>query len=176
MLGSVELQAEAGEWIGLVGPNGSGKSTLLRILCGQLRPSTGTVTWAGLSRGTPSFRRAVVLAAQRAQLDPEMTGGETLALFRALGGTEPPIPLLDEDALDKRVRLYSGGMKRRLHLMVASLMKVRLLGLDEPGAGLDEQARGQLWAWVRARCADGVTVVVASHHLPACDRVVDLGR
>jgi len=175
VLQSVDLEAEPGEWVGLVGPNGAGKSTLLRILCGQLQPTSGSVAWGGLERGTAAFRAAVVLATQRPQLDPEMTGRETLDLFRALGGTAVPIALLG-DALDERVRQYSGGMKRRLHLMIASLTRPRLLALDEPGAGLDSEGRQILWRWIRERCEDGATVLVASHNLPDCDRIVELGR
>jgi len=175
VLRDVDIEAEPGEWIGLVGPNGAGKSTLLKILCGQLQPTEGAVSWGPLRPGSAAFRSSVVRVTQRAQLDPDMTGRETLALFRALGGSHTPLSLLDDGALDKRVRRYSGGMRRRLHLMVASLARPRLLALDEPGAGLDEAGLEQLWHWTRACCDEGVTVVVASHRLPACDRRVELG-
>ena len=175
MLRAVDIEAKPGEWVGLVGPNGAGKSTLLRILCGHLQPTSGSVDWGALQRGSAAFRASVVLVTQRPQLDPGMTGRETLALFRALGGTQDPLPLLDEDALDKRVRRYSGGMRRRLHLMVASLGRPQLLALDEPGAGLDDAGLEMLWHWTRSCCAEGATVLVASHRLPTCDRTVELG-
>jgi ABC-2 type transport system permease protein len=99
----------------------------------------GTVDWGSVVRGSVEFRLAVTLVTQQPQLDPEMTGRETLDLFVALYRTGAvPIPLLDSD-LDKRVASYSGGMKRRLHLMIGSLAEPVLMGLDEPGAGLDEE-------------------------------------
>lgn len=173
VLEGVDLTAAPGELIGLSGQNGSGKSTLLRILCGHLAPTSGSVDWGGLIRGSAGFRASVVLATQSVQLDPEITGRETLDLFQALGAGGEPIPLLTRD-LDRRVGSYSGGMKRRLHIMLASLSRPALLGLDEPEAGLDEQGSEQLWAWVRGLCASGSTAVIASHRLPDCDRIMDL--
>lgn len=176
VLEGIDLAADPGELIGLQGQNGSGKSTLLRILCGHIQPTSGKVDWGPYTRGSLQFRMAVTLVAQRPELDPEMTGRETLQLFRALYRTRAePLSMLDDEALDKRVGRYSGGMKRRLHLMVGSLAQPTLLGLDEPAAGLDKEGAAQLWEWVRRRCKQsGVTVVVASHRLPECDRVVEL--
>lgn len=175
VLRNVNLEAEPGTMLGLAGQNGAGKSTLLHILCGHLVPTSGTVQWDGLERCSPQFRAAVVLASQDRQLDPEITGRETLELFTALCGGGSPVPLLSHD-LDKRVASYSGGMKRRLHLMVTSMWSPRVLGLDEPAAGLDAEGRDTLWSWVRRLVDGGATVIVASHRLPPCDQVLELPR
>ena len=151
----------------VLGPNGSGKSTLLAIVAGRLRASDGVVQRpAGSSR----------LAAQRPELDPDMTVGEHIELFDALYGA----PYRGRDAVvaqfglrdfvNARVATLSGGNKRRAHLAIAMLGQPTTLALDEPTSGLDQSALAALEAELPSREA---VVVISTHDLAFAARVAD---
>lgn len=152
----------------LLGPNGSGKSTLLSLLAGRLRPGGGSIERpAGATR----------LAAQRPELDPDMTVRELLELFEALhGGTPAGRGSIEAVAtsfelgpmLSARVSTLSGGNKRRVHLALALLGAPSFLALDEPTSGLDQAALDILATQLSS--TSGV-VVVTTHDLSFAARV-----
>ncbi len=182
----ISLEVAPGEIYGFLGPNGAGKSTTVLMLTTLLPPTGGTATVAGydIVREGPSVRRAIGAALQEAALDPLLTGREHMRLQTALQG----IPkaqrrargdeLLERiglaDAADRKVRGYSGGMKRRLDLALALVHRPRILFLDEPTTGLDPQSRSDLWAEVgRLAREDGVTVFLTTQYLEEADVLAD---
>ncbi len=193
-LQGLTFSVPAGDLTALVGGNGSGKTTLLRVLFGILPPDRGDVEVLGVDprRDGPALRARSGFAGQDAALDTETTGWETLRLFYALRGLphkdrERRLAELAEDYgltsfCDRRIKSYSGGQRRRLHLALSTMHAPCLLLLDEPTAGLDPQGRGTLWRRLVGWRADGRTVLVATHDLhdvaTHCDRVLllDGGR
>src|SRR5437016_3084909 len=145
----IDLDVAPGEIYGFLGPNGAGKSTTVHMLTTLLPPTAGTARVAGfdvLTQG-PQVRSAIGAALQEAALDPLLTGREHLRLQMAMHGVERHErrrrtgELLERvgltQAADRKVRTYSGGMKRRLDLALALAHRPRILFLDEPTTGLD---------------------------------------
>src|SRR5215216_109611 len=182
----IELTVEPGEIYGFLGPNGAGKSTTVLMLTTLLPPSAGTARVAGhdIVREGPKVRMAIGAALQEAALDGLLTGREHMRLQTALQGIpkhermQRGDALLERvglsDAADRKVRGYSGGMKRRLDLALALVHHPRILFLDEPTTGLDPQSRADMWQEV-ARLAheDGVTVFLTTQYLEEADALAD---
>jgi ABC-2 type transport system ATP-binding protein len=182
----IDLTVEPGEIYGFLGPNGAGKSTTVLMLTTLLPPSSGTARVAGhdIVREGPEVRRAIGAALQEAALDPLLTGREHMRLQTTLQGVPKAERRVRGDALlervglmeaaDRKVRGYSGGMKRRLDLALALVHHPRILFLDEPTTGLDPQSRADMWQEV-ARLAhdDGVTVFLTTQYLEEADVLAD---
>jgi ABC-2 type transport system ATP-binding protein len=182
----IDLTVAPGEIYGFLGPNGAGKSTTVHMLTTLLPPTAGTARVAGFDvvREGPKVRRAIGAALQEAALDPLLTGRDHMRLQTALHGVPRAergtrtAELLERVGLtlaaDRRVRTYSGGMKRRLDLALALVHRPRLLFLDEPTTGLDPQSRNALWQEV-ARLAkeDGVTIFLTTQYLEEADVLAD---
>src|SRR5665811_1714266 len=182
----IDLRVAPGEIYGFLGPNGAGKSTTVLMLTTLLPPTAGTARVAGfdiVSEG-PRVRSAIGAALQEAALDPLLTGREHMRLQTALHGlpkaerSERSTELLARvgltEAADRKVRGYSGGMKRRLDLALALVHSPSILFLDEPTTGLDVQSRSALWAEVRRLARDeGVTVFLTTQYLEEADVLAD---
>ena len=182
----IDLRVEPGEVYGFLGPNGAGKSTTVHMLTTLLPPSAGTARVAGhdvLEEG-PAVRAAIGAALQEAALDPFLTAREHMRLQTALHGMrgregrERSESLLERVGLslaaDRRVRGFSGGMKRRLDLALALVHRPRILFLDEPTTGLDVQSRSALWEEVQRLASDrGVTVFLTTQYLEEADVLAD---
>jgi ABC-2 type transport system ATP-binding protein len=182
----IDLTVAPGEIYGFLGPNGAGKSTTVHMLTTLLPPTSGKATVAGFDvvRNGPDVRRAIGAALQEAALDPLLTGRDHMRLQTALHGiprherARRSDELLERVGLtlaaDRRVRTYSGGMKRRLDLALALVHHPRLLFLDEPTTGLDPQSRNALWGEVgRLAKEDGVTVFLTTQYLEEADVLAD---
>jgi ABC-2 type transport system ATP-binding protein len=178
----INLRVEPGEIYGFLGPNGAGKSTTVLMLVTLLPPTAGTARVAGYDvvKEGPSVRATIGAALQEAALDPLLTGREHLRLQAALQALprEDRKSRTDEllervgltDAADRKVKGYSGGMKRRLDLALALVHRPRVLFLDEPTTGLDPQSRSALWLEVaRLSRDDGVTVFLTTQYLEEAD-------
>jgi len=191
----IDLVVAEGEIYGFLGPNGAGKSTTVHMLTTLLPPTDGRARVAGFDivKDGPKVRAAIGAALQEAALDPLLTGREHLRLQTALHGiakaerNRRTDELLErvglEAAADRKVRTYSGGMKRRLDLALALVHRPRILFLDEPTTGLDPQSRTALWAEVgRLAQEDGVTVFLTTQYLEEADvlanrvGIIDHGR
>src|SRR5881398_3472497 len=178
----IDLAVTPGEIYGFLGPNGAGKSTTVHMLTTLLPPTSGTARVAGYDVVTEGqhVRAAIGAALQEAALDPLLTGREHLRLQASLQALPRGERNQRADELiarvglthaaDRKVRGYSGGMKRRLDLAMALVHRPRVLFLDEPTTGLDPQSRGALWTEV-ARLAreDGVTVFLTTQYLEEAD-------
>ena len=182
----IDIRVEPGEVYGFLGPNGAGKSTTVLMLTTLLPPTSGTARVAGydIVKEGPQVRASIGAALQEAALDPFLTGREHLSLQAALHGLarkerkKRGEALLErvglEKAADRRVRGYSGGMKRRLDLALALVHEPRILFLDEPTTGLDPQSRSALWAEVSRLARDeGVTVFLTTQYLEEADVLAD---
>jgi ABC-2 type transport system ATP-binding protein len=178
----IDLVVHPGEIYGFLGPNGAGKSTTVHMLTTLLPPTSGTARVAGydIVREGPKVRAAIGAALQEAALDPLLTGREHLRLQTTLQGLPRSEragrgqELLDRvglsEAADRKVKGYSGGMKRRLDLALALVHSPRILFLDEPTTGLDVQSRTALWDEVRRLARDdGVTVFLTTQYLEEAD-------
>jgi ABC-2 type transport system ATP-binding protein len=182
----INLRVEPGEIYGFLGPNGAGKSTTVLVLTTLLPPTSGRALVAGfdVAKEGPKVRAAIGAALQEAALDPFLTGREHLSLQAALHGLSRKErkkrgnELLERvgltEAADRRVRGYSGGMKRRLDLALALVHRPRILFLDEPTTGLDPQSRSALWEEVSGLARDeGVTVFLTTQYLEEADVLAD---
>jgi ABC-2 type transport system ATP-binding protein len=181
----VDLTVEAGEVFGFLGPNGAGKSTTVKMLTTLLRITSGTARVAGLdvARQPDEVRRRIGVALQEAGLDPRQTGRELLVLQARLFGLSPGeaaartdelLELVElEDAADRGIKSYSGGMKRRLDLASALVHQPEVLFLDEPTTGLDPASRLTVWEEVRRINARGTTVFLTTQYLEEADALCD---
>ena len=183
----IDLRIAPGEIYGFLGPNGAGKSTTVHMLTTLLPPTAGRATVAGFdivragpegarldrrsaagggARPVPDRPRASAPAGLAAR-DPrcEAAGADRPAARRASGSTA---------AGDRKVRTYSGGMKRRLDLALALIHAPSILFLDEPTTGLDPQSRTALWEEVGRLARDeGVTVFLTTQYLEEADVLAD---
>jgi ABC-2 type transport system ATP-binding protein len=182
----IDLHVDPGEIYGFLGPNGAGKSTTVHMLTTLLPPTAGTATVAGYDvvKEGPQVRKVIGAALQEAALDPFLTGREHLRLQTTMHGItgeerrerseELLIRVGLAEAADRKVKGYSGGMKRRLDLALALVHRPRVLFLDEPTTGLDVQSRTALWVEVgRLAKEDGVTVFLTTQYLEEADVLAD---
>jgi ABC-2 type transport system ATP-binding protein len=190
----VDLRVEAGEVFGFLGPNGAGKSTTVKMLTTLLSLTSGSARVAGVdvAREPDAVRRRIGVALQEAGLDPRQTGRELLELqgrlfdltaHEAAARTVELLELLElTDAADRRIKGYSGGMKRRLDLASALVNEPEVLFLDEPTTGLDPVSRLTVWDELRRINERGTTVFLTTQYLEEadqlCDRlaIIDAGR
>lgn len=175
VLRGLDFDLEQGGFAALVGPNGSGKTTLLRILSTLARPSSGRVQIDGceLPGDEAQVRHLLGVVGHQPMLYGELTGEENLRFFARLYGVPQPSSRIEE-ALDlvglraagaERVRSYSRGMQQRLAIARAVLHQPRLLLLDEPHTGLDQQAAAMLDELLRRLAGSGRSVVMTTHDL-----------
>ncbi len=185
-LDGLTISIASGSVFGLLGPNGAGKSTAVKILTTLSRADSGTATVAGIDvRLAPDrVRRAIGLVSQKASSDPMATGRENLVLAARIQGLlrlaarARADELLDRfglnDAADRLVRTYSGGMARKLDVAIGLIHRPQVLFLDEPTTGLDPQARAEMWAEIARLAGDEqVTVLLTTHYLDEADRLAD---
>lgn len=183
---SVSFSVAAGEFFALLGPNGAGKTTTLHMLTTLVIPSSGRASVLGhdVVKEPAAVRRGLGMVFQDPALDDRLTAWENLEIHAVIYG----VPRRDRRAAigralewaaltevgKRRVREFSGGMKRRLELARALMHGPRILFLDEPTLGLDPQGRRHLWERIDALRQEGMTVLMTTHNLPeaeACDRV-----
>lgn len=181
----LSLSVEEGRFYGLLGPNGAGKTTTLSILCGLLNADSGEAEVMGhsLPQHIDRVKPLLGVVPQDIALYDTLTARENLLFFGAMYGmkgktlTHRATELLEEFGLtekaDKAVRTYSGGMKRRVNLMVGLLHGPRILFLDEPTVGIDVQSRAMINAYLQKLNANGTTIIYTSHHMDEAERMCD---
>jgi ABC-2 type transport system ATP-binding protein len=189
----VTFTVERGEFFALLGPNGAGKTTTLHMLTTLIPPTSGRAEVMGFDvvKQAKRVRSTLGMVFQDPALDERLTAAENLEIHAVLYG----VPRRERrasiaSALEwaqlsqvgrRRVRTFSGGMKRRLELARALMHGPSVLFLDEPTLGLDPQGRRNLWERISALREQGMTVLMTTHNLPeaeACDRVgiIDHGK
>lgn len=182
-LKTVDLEIRKGEIFALLGPNGAGKTSLISIICGLVRPSTGTVFADGhdIIRDYRAARAAIGLVPQELTTDAFETVWATVNFSRGLFG-KPRDPALVErilkelslwDKKDTQIRRLSGGMKRRVMIAKALAHEPRILFLDEPTAGVDVELRQDMWQMVRRLRDEGVTIILTTHYIEEAEEMAD---
>ena len=181
----VDLAIRTGEIFGFLGPNGAGKSTTVRMLTTLLSITAGRAEVAGIdvTEDPDGARVQIGVALQEAGLDPRQTGRELLILHGRLFGLNRPeaterardlLALVElEDAADRPIKGYSGGMQRRLDLAAALVHEPRVLFLDEPTTGLDPASRLTIWEELRRINANGTTIFLTTQYLEEADQLCD---
>ena len=184
-LDGVDVAVPAGTVTAVLGPNGAGKTTAVRILTTLTEPDEGHAVVAGFDvRTDPTeVRRRIGLAAQDATVDPLLTGAENLVMLgelhqlRRRDAKARARELLTEfsldDAADRVVSGYSGGMRRRLDLAATLITEPSVIFLDEPATGLDLPSRLALWQAITDLGGSGVTIVLTTQYLEEADRLAD---
>ena len=185
VLQNLDLEVSAGGVLALLGPNGAGKTTTIGILSTLVLPDSGTATVCGYDvvREADAVRRVISVTGQSSAVDGVLTGRENLRMMARLGGLsrtaarERADQLLDrfslEQAGDKRVSTYSGGMRRKLDLAISLIGTPPVVFLDEPTTGLDTRSRQSLWDGIRALADAGTTVLLTTQYLEEADRLAD---
>ncbi|SEQ35507.1 ATP-binding cassette domain-containing protein [Lentzea albida] len=185
VLNGLDLEVAEGSVLALLGPNGAGKTTTIRMLSTLTRPGGGVARVCGFDvvREAAAVRGVISLTGQYAAVDEEQTGRENLVMIGRLRGSTRPaarsraLDLLERfgltEAADRRVRTYSGGMRRRLDLAMSLVARPRLLFLDEPTTGLDPVSRTTMWDAIGDLVRDGVTIFLTTQYLEEADRLAD---
>ncbi|WP_431680176.1 ATP-binding cassette domain-containing protein [Kitasatospora sp. KL5] len=193
-LDGVSLDVPEGTVLGLLGPNGAGKTTTVRVLTTLLRPDSGRATVAGLDvLAHPNKVRSLIgLSGQYAAVDEYLTGRENLQMVGELyqmstrDAKARALELLEwfnlAEAADRTAKTYSGGMRRRLDLAAALVVRPPVMFMDEPTTGLDPRNRLALWEVIENLVDQGTTLLLTTQYLEEADRlahdiaVVDHGR
>ncbi|MBU7030730.1 MAG: ATP-binding cassette domain-containing protein [Theionarchaea archaeon] len=188
----LSLSVLKGELFGLLGPNGAGKTTTINVLCGLLQPTSGSVTVGGydVSKEPKKVKKLIGVCPQDTAVFPYLTGRENVEFFGNLYAM-PKETLernvnallermgLTEDA-DRRVGKYSGGMRRRVNLVMALVHDPVIAFLDEPTVAMDPQSRRAVWDFIKG--LNNKTIILTTHYMEEaeelCDRVgiIDYGK
>jgi ABC-2 type transport system ATP-binding protein len=184
-LDGLSLAIAPGRFFGLLGPNGAGKSTLLSLLCGLLAPTRGAIRVHGTDvRTDPQTVKAVIgLVPQDLAIYPTLTARENLEFFGRMQGlsgrrlAERVAACLAiarlEDLAGRRAETFSGGLKRRLNLVIGLIHEPRLLILDEPTVGIDPQSRNFIHESLRELHAAGMTILYSTHYMEEAEQLCD---
>lgn len=194
-LDNISYEVEEGEVFGFIGPNGAGKSTLINIMTSLLVPDSGTIKICGhdIIKEPIKAKECIGYVPQDLALLEEMNAYDNLEFFGALyglRGKELKERIKEalrvtglEETKRKKVKKFSGGMKRRLNIAVSILHHPKVLILDEPTVGVDPQSRNHIFSFIRTICKEwGTTVLYTSHYMEEieelCKRVfiIDLGK
>jgi heme ABC exporter ATP-binding subunit CcmA len=177
----ISLTLNRGDILGLLGPNGAGKSTLIGLLATLVAPTSGRIVYGGkgAAESGGEVRRSIGLLAHELHLYPELSARQNLDFYAQLYGLDAArvVPEALEaaglaDRADDDVQAYSRGMRQRLALERSLLHRPRLVLLDEPFTGLDDQAVTMVGARVRRLAAEGAIIVIATHDLDLADGLV----
>ena len=184
-LDGLALAIRRGAFFGLLGPNGAGKSTLISILCGLLAPTRGVVRVLGtdVQADAARVKSAIGLVPQDLALYPTLTARENLAFFGRMQGLSGA-HLMErvaaclaiarlEDLADRRVDTFSGGLKRRLNLVIGLIHEPQLLILDEPTVGIDPQSRNFIHEALRTLHQAGMTILYTTHYMEEAENLCD---
>jgi ABC-2 type transport system ATP-binding protein len=191
---NVSLQVSKGELFGLLGPNGAGKTTTVNILCGLLKPTSGSAFVGGfdVQREGAKVKELIGVCPQETAVYPYLTGAENVELFGNLYALDKDTFKTRRDRLfeklglvqdaKRKVEKYSGGMKRRLSIILALIHDPQIIFLDEPTIGMDPQSRRAVWDFMEELKKEGKTVFLTTHYMEEaeslCNRVgiIDYGR
>jgi ABC-2 type transport system ATP-binding protein len=174
----LDMEVKAGQLVGLLGPNGAGKSTTINMITTMLKPDDGDARIEGYSITEQPFevRKRLGIIFQDHSLDQRLTGRENMEFHCMLYKVPKEVrkerireltAMVElEGHLDKRVKIYSGGMKRRLEIARGLLHRPKLLILDEPTVGLDPQTRAGIWSYIEElRKQYGMAVLMTTHYM-----------
>ncbi len=174
---NINLDIDNGEIYGLLGPNGAGKTTTISILCGLFAPTSGNVFIDGMDyqHSAEKIKNIIGVVPQDIALYPSLTARENLTFFGHMYGLKGKYlktrinECLELFGLEKnanrRIKTFSGGMKRRINLIAGILHKPKIIYLDEPTVGIDVQSRNVILDHLRNINKEGTTIIYTSHYM-----------
>ena len=180
----IDLSIEEGELFSVLGPNGAGKTTTIKMLCCLLRPSSGTATIMGhdIQKDPIAAKQVMDVSPQETAIAEHLNAWQNLSLMGGIYGlAKEEVRKRSEELLEMmgltkrakdRVRKYSGGMKRRLSIVMALVSDPQVLFLDEPTLGLDPQSRRSIWEHI-AKLKGKKTIILTTHYLEEADALAD---
>ncbi len=181
VLRGVDFDVDRGSIFALLGSNGAGKTTVVKILSTLLKADAGTAGVNGFDVATQAadVRDSISLTGQFAAVDEILSGRENLVLVARLRHLKDPGAIADRlldrftltDAGARRVSTYSGGMRRRLDIAMSLIGYPQVIFLDEPTAGLDPQARIEVWQAVKELAGQGTTVLLTTQYLDEAEQL-----
>ena len=190
----LSLTVEKGELFGLLGPNGAGKTTTINVLSGLLKPTRGSVSVGGydVEKEPSEIKELIGVCPQDTAVFSYLTGREYIELFGNLHAMpKEKLKKKTDELLEKmslvsdakrRVGKYSGGMRRRINLIMALVHDPEIAFLDEPTVGMDPQSRRAVWDFIKELKKENKTVILTTHYMEEaeelCDRVgiIDYGK
>ena len=182
-LKTVNLNIKKGEIFAMLGPNGAGKTTLISIICGIVKPTSGTVTVDGFDiiNDYRETRSKIGLVPQELTLEQFETVFNNVSYSRGLYGKKPNPKHIEKilkdlslwDKKDQRLRQLSGGMKRRVLIAKALSHEPSIIFLDEPTAGVDVELRKDMWKVVEDLRKTGVTIILTTHYIEEAEAIAD---
>jgi ABC-2 type transport system ATP-binding protein len=184
-LRDISFEVSRGEVMGLLGPNGAGKTTMVNILSTLTRPDRGCAWVAGYDVVThpAGVRRSIMLTGQQVAVDNMLTGQQNLVMFGRLQGlrksaararaTELIRDFDLEDAANRRVDTYSGGMRRRIEIACGLIVRPEVAFLDEPTTGLDPRSRQRIWDLIGRFKSAGIATLLTTQYLEEADALSD---
>ena len=183
---AISFSVNQGEVFGLLGPNGAGKSTLIRMLTTLVPPTSGSARVNGfdVAREADSVRKSIGVIPQAMTSDLDLTAEENMGIFAKLYGIRPVerrravkelLQAVDlEQWADKPVKMFSGGMRRRLEIARGLVHKPKIFFLDEPTTGLDPVSRVSVWEMLsRLKRERDLTILVTTHYMDEADKLCD---
>lgn len=183
VLKGVNLEVAQGGIFALLGSNGSGKTTTIRIMTTLLKADAGHVVINGfdIEKNPKAIRGSISLTGQFAAIDEILTGRENLIMIAKLRHIKNPNEVADalikrfgmQEASDRRVSTYSGGMKRRIDIAMSLVGNPKIIFLDEPTTGLDPEGRLEVWKIVKELSANGTTIFLTTQYLEEAEQLAD---
>lgn len=183
VLKGVDFEVETGSIFALLGSNGAGKTTIVKILSTLLKQDSGNVIVNGFNvvSNPESVRESISLTGQFAAVDEILTGRENLTMIARLRHLKNPRQVANDllnrfgltDAADRKASTYSGGMRRRLDIAMSLVGKSPIIFLDEPTAGLDPEARMEVWKIIKELAGGGTTIFLTTQYLEEAEQLAD---
>jgi len=191
---NLDLTIEDGEIFGILGPNGAGKTTLISMLCSLIKPTSGSFLINGLdyTNNKQELKQLIGIVPQEYALYPSLTAYENLHYFGSMYGLkgrklknkiQSYLEILGlSEFSNKKIEVFSGGMKRRINLIASILHEPKMLFLDEPTVGVDVQSKNVIIKHLQQLNKEGTTIVYTSHHLNEAEKfctrvaIIDHGK
>jgi len=183
VLKGVDFEVEQGSIFALLGSNGAGKTTIIRVMTTLLKADAGSVVINGfdIKKSPEEIRASISLTGQFAAIDEVLTGRENLKMIAKLRHLKNPNLVTDEliirldmsEFVNRKVKTYSGGMKRRIDIAMSLVGNPKVIFLDEPTTGLDPKTRLDVWKIVKELSATGITVFLTTQNLEEAEQLAD---
>ena len=184
-INNLNLKIRVGELFSLLGPNGAGKTTTINILSGLLNPTEGLAYVGGhdIMKELNSVKKLIGVCPQETAIYKFLTGKENLDLFGHLHGMSKKeikeridylLKILDfEDASQRKAKEYSGGMLRKLNMLIALIHDPEIIFLDEPTVGMDPRARRKVWEFIDSLKDQQKTIILTTHYMEEAEALSD---
>ena len=181
----LNLEIKKGELFSLLGPNGAGKTTTINVLCGLLKPTKGTAIVGGydVSKNLKKVKELIGVCPQEPAVFKFLNARENIELFGNLHAmpkkkikerTDKLLELLDlTEASKRKTKGYSGGMRRKLNMIIALISDPEIAFLDEPTVGMDPRARRSTWEFIGSLKNQNKTVILTTHYIEEAETLSD---